>query len=156
MLCRYKLVLIPGLLISDRKVSPIIIGDTFWVSVSVSAILLTWEYRYGIGDTFRGENRRYRYVRTFRCGAPAPYSFYPYGLLLTRPYRQLKITWLIRAATLSQYPNIHNLFARLNISLPASAAVERLFSLGGRVFTLPAALKTRQRTLWNAGFLACI
>jgi len=33
------------------------------------------------------------------------------------------------------YPIIRQMFIDLNTGLPASAAVERLFSLGGRVFT---------------------
>jgi hypothetical protein len=37
--------------------------------------------------------------------------------------------------SLSQYPRIKRLYTELNSSLPASAAVERLFSLGGKVFS---------------------
>ena len=37
-------------------------------------------------------------------------------------------------SSLIQYPHIRKLYIQLNTSLPASAAVERLFSLGGRVF----------------------
>jgi hypothetical protein len=33
------------------------------------------------------------------------------------------------------YPNIKQLFIALNTGLPASAAIERLFSLGCRMFT---------------------
>jgi hypothetical protein len=39
-------------------------------------------------------------------------------------------------SSLFKYPNILKLYVKLNTGLPASAAVERLFSLGGRVFTL--------------------
>jgi hypothetical protein len=38
-------------------------------------------------------------------------------------------------SSLFKYPNIFKLYVKLNTGLPASAAVERLFSLGGRVFT---------------------
>jgi hypothetical protein len=38
-------------------------------------------------------------------------------------------------SSLFKYPNILKLYVKLNTGLPASAAVERLFSLGGRVFT---------------------
>jgi len=38
-------------------------------------------------------------------------------------------------SSLSQYPRIKHLYVELNTSLPASAAVERLFSLGGKVFS---------------------
>ena len=37
--------------------------------------------------------------------------------------------------SLNVYPNIRKLYISLNTGLPASAAVERLFSLGGRVFS---------------------
>jgi hypothetical protein len=43
-------------------------------------------------------------------------------------------------SSLCQYPSIKLLYLALNSSLPASAAVERLFSLGGKVFSL---LRTR-------------
>ena len=36
---------------------------------------------------------------------------------------------------MAAYPTIRQMFIDLNTGLPASAAVERLFSLGGRVFT---------------------
>jgi hypothetical protein len=36
---------------------------------------------------------------------------------------------------MAAYPTIRQVFNDLNTGLPASAAVERLFSLGGRVFT---------------------
>jgi len=38
-------------------------------------------------------------------------------------------------SSLSQFPRIKQLYIELNSSLPASAAVERLFSLGGKVFS---------------------
>jgi hypothetical protein len=37
--------------------------------------------------------------------------------------------------SLGEYPRIKQLYIQLNSSLPASAAVERLFSLGGEVFS---------------------
>jgi len=37
--------------------------------------------------------------------------------------------------SLNCYPLVKQTFVSLNTGLPASAAVERLFSLGGRVFT---------------------
>ena len=37
---------------------------------------------------------------------------------------------------MARFPTIRKMFIELNTGLPASAAVERLFSLGGRVFTL--------------------
>jgi len=36
---------------------------------------------------------------------------------------------------LEAYPNICQVYLKLNIGLPSSAAIERLFSLGGRVFS---------------------
>ena len=36
---------------------------------------------------------------------------------------------------MARFPSIRKMFIELNTGLPASAAVERLFSLGGRVFT---------------------
>ena len=42
-------------------------------------------------------------------------------------------------SSLNQYPHIKQLYTTLNTGLPASAAVERLFSLGGRTFS-PASL----------------
>jgi len=36
---------------------------------------------------------------------------------------------------LEAYPNIRQVYLKLNTGLPASAAVERLFSLGGQVFS---------------------
>jgi len=38
-------------------------------------------------------------------------------------------------SSLNSYPNIKKLYVRLNTGLPASAAVERMFSLGGRIFS---------------------
>jgi hypothetical protein len=38
-------------------------------------------------------------------------------------------------SSLFKYPNIFKLYVKLNTGLPASAAIEILFSLGGRVFT---------------------
>jgi hypothetical protein len=38
-------------------------------------------------------------------------------------------------SSLFKYPNILKLYVKLNTGLPASAAAERLFSLGGRIFT---------------------
>jgi len=38
-------------------------------------------------------------------------------------------------SSLNAYPHIKELYVLLNTGLPASAAVERLFSLGGRVFS---------------------
>jgi hypothetical protein len=38
-------------------------------------------------------------------------------------------------SSLRSYPNIQKLFVNLNTGLFSSASVERLFSLGGRVFT---------------------
>jgi len=38
-------------------------------------------------------------------------------------------------SSLEAYPNIRQVYLKLNTELPASAAVERLFSLGGRVFS---------------------
>jgi len=37
--------------------------------------------------------------------------------------------------SLEAYRNIRQVYLKLNTGLPASAAVERLFSLGGRVFS---------------------
>jgi len=37
-------------------------------------------------------------------------------------------------SSLTNYPLIRKLYIKLNTGLPASAAVERLFSLDGRVF----------------------
>ena len=39
------------------------------------------------------------------------------------------------AVKMARFPTIRKMFIELNTGLPASAAVERLFSLGGRVFT---------------------
>jgi len=36
--------------------------------------------------------------------------------------------------SLNAYPHVRQLYKSLNTGLPSSAAVERLFSLGGRVF----------------------
>ncbi len=41
----------------------------------------------------------------------------------------------VELSSLSKYPHIRNLYIQLNTGLPASAAVERLFSLSGRVFS---------------------
>ena len=38
-------------------------------------------------------------------------------------------------SSLNAYPHIKQLYVALNTGLPASAAVERVFSLGGRVFS---------------------
>jgi len=38
-------------------------------------------------------------------------------------------------SSLEAYPNIRQVYLKLNTGLPASAAVERLFSLGGRVLS---------------------
>ena len=41
----------------------------------------------------------------------------------------------VELSSLAAYSNIHRVHVQLNTGLPSSAAVERLFSLGGRVFT---------------------
>jgi len=38
-------------------------------------------------------------------------------------------------SSLEAYPNIRQVYLKLNTGLPASAAVERLFSISGRVFS---------------------
>jgi len=43
------------------------------------------------------------------------------------------------STSLNAYPHIKNLYVSLNTTLPTSAAVERLFSLGGRVFSASSA-----------------
>jgi hypothetical protein len=47
-------------------------------------------------------------------------------------------------SSLFKYSNIFKLYVKLNTGLPASAAIERLFSLGGRVFTLLRANETSE------------
>ena len=47
-------------------------------------------------------------------------------------------------SSLNAYPHIKQLYVALNTGLPASAAVERVFSLGGRVFS---PLRTKLSTI---------
>jgi len=48
--------------------------------------------------------------------------------------------------SLDAYPHIRQMYIALNTGLPSSAAVERLFSLGGRVLPLMRSRSTQQCT----------
>ena len=100
------------------------------------------------GDAARLSNSICTWIKPdhtqFTAASPPSYDFFAQiaskrNATIARPDADAEVESYLsdpstELSSLEAYPNIRQVYLKLNTGLPASAAVERLFSLGGRFF----------------------